>query len=56
MVIEDQQSVATGNGSASPRKPIPILLTVRELHHGGIERDRHQLEESMATGCIAEES
>jgi glycosyltransferase involved in cell wall biosynthesis len=25
--------------SASPAKPIPILLTVRELHHGGIERD-----------------
>ena len=25
--------------STSPAKPIPILLTVRELNHGGIERD-----------------
>ena len=25
--------------SASPAKSVPILLTVRELHHGGIERD-----------------
>jgi L-malate glycosyltransferase len=39
MVIEDQQDVATGNGSTRLSKPIPILLTVRELHHGGIERD-----------------
>jgi glycosyltransferase involved in cell wall biosynthesis len=31
--------MATGNGKPSPPKPIPILLTVRELHHGGIERD-----------------
>jgi glycosyltransferase involved in cell wall biosynthesis len=29
--------MATENGRPSP--PIPILLTVRELHHGGIERD-----------------
>ena len=39
MVTEDQQNVATGSISTSPPKPIPILLTVRELHHGGIERD-----------------
>jgi len=26
------------NGRSSP-KPVPILLTVRELDHGGIERD-----------------
>jgi L-malate glycosyltransferase len=39
MAIEDQQDVATGNGSTRLSKPIPILLTVRELHHGGIERD-----------------
>jgi len=38
-VIKDQQAVANGNGSTSPAMPIPILLTVRELHHGGIERD-----------------
>jgi glycosyltransferase involved in cell wall biosynthesis len=39
IVIKDQQDMTTGNGSPSPAKPIPILLTVRELHHGGIERD-----------------
>jgi glycosyltransferase involved in cell wall biosynthesis len=38
-VIKDQQVMATGQGRQSPPKPIPILLTVRELHHGGIERD-----------------
>jgi glycosyltransferase involved in cell wall biosynthesis len=38
-VIEVQQDVATGNGSTTPATPIPILLTVRELHHGGIEHD-----------------
>jgi glycosyltransferase involved in cell wall biosynthesis len=38
-VIKDQQAVASGNGNSSPPRPIPILLTVRELHHGGIERD-----------------
>ena len=27
----------------SPAKPVPILLTVRELHHGGIERDVTQI-------------
>ena len=39
MVIGGQQDGATGDGSTSPPKPFPILLTVRELHHGGIERD-----------------
>jgi glycosyltransferase involved in cell wall biosynthesis len=31
--------MSIGNGGTSPAKPIPILLTVRELHDGGIERD-----------------
>jgi glycosyltransferase involved in cell wall biosynthesis len=39
MVTEDQPDVATGSIRASPPKPTPVLLTVRELHHGGIERD-----------------
>jgi glycosyltransferase involved in cell wall biosynthesis len=39
MVIEDQLEKTTGDGGRSLAKPIPILLTVRELHHGGIERD-----------------
>jgi glycosyltransferase involved in cell wall biosynthesis len=39
IIIEDQPAVSTGNGSTTPTKAIPILLTVRELHHGGIERD-----------------
>ena len=39
MVTEVQQDMATGNGSTTPATPIPILLTVRELHHGGIEHD-----------------
>jgi glycosyltransferase involved in cell wall biosynthesis len=39
MVTEDQQDVPTESISTGPPKPIPILLTVRELHHGGIERD-----------------
>src|SRR6202035_1417549 len=30
---------ATGEKGTMPAKPIPILLTVRELNHGGIERD-----------------
>ena len=32
-------SVATGAHGTTLEKPVPILLTVRELHHGGIERD-----------------
>jgi glycosyltransferase involved in cell wall biosynthesis len=39
MVIEDQQHVPTGNSCTDLARPTPILLTVRELHHGGIERD-----------------
>jgi glycosyltransferase involved in cell wall biosynthesis len=39
MPIEVQQEVATANGRTTPTTPIPILLTVRELHHGGIEHD-----------------
>src|SRR5438445_5255078 len=39
MIIDDQQNLKTCNGSALAPKAIPILLTVRELHHGGIERD-----------------
>jgi glycosyltransferase involved in cell wall biosynthesis len=38
-MIRVQQDAATGNGNTTVAKPIPILLTVRELHHGGIERD-----------------
>jgi glycosyltransferase involved in cell wall biosynthesis len=39
IVIEDQRVMAIGNGNTIPARPIPILLTVRELNHGGIERD-----------------
>jgi glycosyltransferase involved in cell wall biosynthesis len=39
MISNDQQDLETCNGSALPPKAIPILLTVRELHHGGIEHD-----------------
>jgi len=39
MIIDDQQNLEVCNGSALAPKAIPILLTVRELHHGGIERD-----------------
>ena len=39
MISDDQQDLETCNGSVLPPKAIPILLTVRELHHGGIERD-----------------
>jgi glycosyltransferase involved in cell wall biosynthesis len=39
MISDDQQDLETCNGSALLPKAIPILLTVRELHHGGIERD-----------------
>jgi L-malate glycosyltransferase len=31
--------LANGEYCTAPVKPIPILLTVRELNHGGIERD-----------------
>jgi len=39
MVIEDQEEVLIGNDIINPLKPIPILMTVRELNDGGIERD-----------------
>jgi glycosyltransferase involved in cell wall biosynthesis len=39
MTSDDQLDLKTCNCSALPPKAIPILLTVRELHHGGIERD-----------------
>jgi glycosyltransferase involved in cell wall biosynthesis len=35
----DRLPGAAGGNGAIPPKPIPILLTVRELNHGGIERD-----------------
>lgn len=43
MITEIQQEIATGIASAHSAKPIPILLTVRELNLGGIERDVTQI-------------
>ena len=43
MAIEVQQGIATTKYSMAPAKPIPILLTVRELDLGGIERDVTQI-------------
>jgi glycosyltransferase involved in cell wall biosynthesis len=43
MATEVQQEITTGIGGASLAKPIPILLTVRELNLGGIERDVTQI-------------
>ena len=43
MLTEVQQGITTGIGNSSPPKPIPILLTVRELNLGGIERDITQI-------------
>jgi L-malate glycosyltransferase len=43
MVTEVQEEIPTGIGSANSAKPIPILLTVRELNLGGIERDVTQI-------------
>lgn len=43
MAIEVQRSLASGKCSTAPAKPIPILLTVRELNLGGIERDVTQI-------------
>jgi L-malate glycosyltransferase len=43
MVTEVQQEITTGTGGANSAKPIPILLTVRELNLGGIERDVTQI-------------
>jgi L-malate glycosyltransferase len=39
MMTEGLEAVAIDEGFTRPQKPTPILLTVRELHHGGIERD-----------------
>jgi len=39
MMAGDRLRPAIGGASTIPANPIPILLTVRELHHGGIERD-----------------
>jgi glycosyltransferase involved in cell wall biosynthesis len=43
MVTEVLQEIPTGIGNANSAKPIPILLTVRELNLGGIERDVTQI-------------
>src|ERR1700693_906380 len=43
MVTEVQQDITTGIGGANSSMPIPILLTVRELNLGGIERDVTQI-------------
>jgi glycosyltransferase involved in cell wall biosynthesis len=43
MGTEVQHVIATGIGGANSAKPIPILLTVRELNLGGIERDVTQI-------------
>jgi glycosyltransferase involved in cell wall biosynthesis len=43
METEVQKEITTGIGNASPAKTIPILLTVRELNLGGIERDVTQI-------------
>jgi L-malate glycosyltransferase len=43
MLTEVRQEITTGIGSANPQKAIPILLAVRELNLGGIERDVTQI-------------
>jgi len=43
MLTEVQENITAGIGSANSAKPIPILLTVRELNLGGIERDVTQI-------------
>ena len=43
MLTEYQQDIAVANGNSRPDKPIPILLSVRELNLGGIERDVTQI-------------
>ena len=39
MITHDEKDISMEGFGASAAKPIPVLLTVRELHHGGIERD-----------------
>jgi L-malate glycosyltransferase len=43
LATEAHQEIIVGTGSANSAKPIPILLTVRELNLGGIERDVTQI-------------
>jgi glycosyltransferase involved in cell wall biosynthesis len=43
METEVQQEITTVPSGATSAKPIPILLTVRELNLGGIERDVTQI-------------
>jgi L-malate glycosyltransferase len=43
MITEIPQEIMTGIGSVGEERPIPILLTVRELNLGGIERDITQI-------------
>jgi len=39
MITIDRPNFTAGESSPTPAKPVPILMTVRELHHGGVERD-----------------
>ena len=39
MITNAPEPVATDNSHTCHRNPTPILLTVRDLDHGGIERD-----------------
>jgi glycosyltransferase involved in cell wall biosynthesis len=39
MITDALKAAAVYNDRPSSQQPTPILLTVRELHHGGIERD-----------------
>jgi L-malate glycosyltransferase len=43
MITEMHSEITPETGTASPAKPVPILLTVRELNLGGIERDVTQI-------------
>lgn len=43
MTIEVDQNLAAGKSSTASAKPVPILLSVRELNLGGIERDVTQI-------------
>jgi glycosyltransferase involved in cell wall biosynthesis len=39
VIGEDRLPTGFASSREKPAKPIPILMTVRQLHHGGIERD-----------------
>ncbi|MGH7936557.1 MAG: glycosyltransferase, partial [Chthoniobacterales bacterium] len=43
METEARQEIANRVGGAIPAKPVPILLTARELNIGGLERDLTQI-------------